>query len=133
MEAFRRGVSIDNLFRETCTVNGEETILMLTIFLIVGGMIFKWLDSMHKQRMAMIDKGVSATDLFGKRRPGDPLPVLKWGLLAVFVGLGLLAGIILHENYRVVEEATPVLGLIMGGVALTIYYGIASVRERRGE
>lgn len=114
-------------------MNGEEMILMLTLFLSVGGLIWKWLDSMHKQKMSLIEKGMSAGDLIGKRRPGDPLSSLKWGLLAIFVGAGLLVGIILHAQFNVVDEVTPVLGLMLGGCALVIYYGIASVKEARGE
>lgn len=107
-------------------MNGEELVLVMSIFLITGGVIWKWIDSSHKQRMAIIEKGVSAEDLVGLRRVGDPLTSLKWGLLGLFVGAGLLLGIILNTNFNVVDEATPALGLLMGGGALLVYYRIAS-------
>lgn len=110
-------------------MNGEELVLSMSIFLIVGAVVWKWIDSSHKQRMAMIEKGVSAVDLLGTRRAGDPITTLKWGLLALFVGGGLLLGIILNTSYNVVDEATPVLGLLMGGGALLVYYRIASRKE----
>jgi hypothetical protein len=114
-------------------VNGEELFLTVMLFLIVGGVIWKWIDSIHKQRMAMIEKGLSSVDLAIKSRPGSPLPVLKWGLVAIFVGSGLLLGIILHRHFNVDEAVTPVLALITGGLALVVYYRVASTKIARGE
>jgi hypothetical protein len=109
-------------------MSGEELMITMTLFLVIGSVLWKGIDSFHKQRMAMIDKGISVGELVGASRRGDPLPILKWGLLAIFVGAGLLLGIILNTNFRVVDTVAPVLGLIMGGIALVVYYRIASSR-----
>lgn len=107
-------------------MNGEELIVAVTFFMAIGFLMWKWLDSRHKQRMAIVERGMLPADFENAlRRAGSPLPTLKWGLLAIFVGTGLLIGIIMNLTLRVDEAITPVLALIMGGVALLVYYRVA--------
>lgn len=106
----------------------EEVIVttLVPIFIVVAlaGMTWKWMDTRHTQRMAMIDKGMNPNE--GTPRPAHPLGMLKWALLVTFVGVGLLLGIILIVNYNAVDEVAPVLSIIFGGIALLVYYHIAA-------
>jgi hypothetical protein len=112
-------------------VNGQEFVSLMTLFLLIAGLLWKGIDSYHKQRMALIENGGTIGQLPTIFRKANPLASLKWGLLAIFVGAGLLLGIILNTNFHVVEEATPALGLIMGGLALVTYYRIASSKVEK--
>jgi len=107
---------------------------ILVPIVLFGGIavvLWKYFEGRHKERMAMIDKGVNPAD-FKSATPfrlwqGSVLSNLKWGLLFVFAGIGLLVGQQL-EYYFGFHEETAVFGsiLIAGGFALIIFYLIAA-------
>jgi hypothetical protein len=109
--------------------------IVVPIFLFGGtaAVLWKYFEGRHKERMAMIEKGVSPADF--KSAPlhpfrlwqGTVLSNLKWGLLLVFAGIGLLVGQQL-EYYFGFHEENAVFGsiLITGGLALIIFYFIAT-------
>jgi H+/gluconate symporter-like permease len=103
----------------------------IILFCAIAIVLWKYFEGRHKERMAMIDKGVNPAE-FKSAPPfrlwqGSVLSNLKWGLLAVFAGIGLLAGQQL-EYYFGFHEESAVFGsiLIAGGLALIIFYLIAA-------
>ncbi len=110
-------------------MNGE---FLIPIFLFGGAawVLTVYFNSRHKERMAMIDKGVNPTDFKGKPIKEwfqtNPLTSLKWGLLAVFVGIGLMIAMYLHRYTDAEESIYLACMLISGGIALVIFYFIAS-------
>lgn len=108
-----------------------DILIPLTIFGGAAVVLWKFFEGRHKERMAMIEKGVTPTD-FKSATPlrlwkGNVLSNLKWGLLFVFAGIGLLVGQQL-EYYFGFHEDSAVFGsiLITGGLALIIFYIIAA-------
>ena len=111
-------------------MNGE---FLVPIFLFGGtaAVLWKYYEGRHKERMAMIEKGVNPAD-FKSSSPlrfwkGNVLSNLKWGLLFLFVGIGLLAGEQMRNIWGLDDEST-IFGcmLITGGLALIIFYIIAA-------
>jgi hypothetical protein len=103
----------------------------LTLFGGAAAVLWKYFEGRHKERMAMIDKGVNPAD-FKSAPPyrlwqGSVLSNLKWGLLFVFAGIGLLVGVQLQYYFGFHEESA-IFGsiLITGGLALIIFYLIAA-------
>jgi len=104
----------------------------LAFFGVVAVVFLKHFETRHKERMAMIEKGVTPAE-FKSAAPhlrlwqGSVLSNLKWGLLFVFAGIGLLVGLQL-ENYFRFEEGTVIFGciLVTGGLALITFYLIAA-------
>ena len=103
----------------------------LTLFGGAAVVLWKFFEGRHKERMAMIDKGVNPAD-FKSATPfrlwqGSVLSNLKWGLLFVFAGIGLLVGEQL-QYYLGFHEESAVFGsiLIAGGLALILFYIIAT-------
>ena len=104
----------------------------LAFFGVVAVVLLKHFETRHKERMAMIEKGVTPGDFKSAAPPlrlwqGSVLSNLKWGLLFVFAGIGLLVGQQL-EYYYGFHEGSAVFGsiLITGGLALIIFYLIAA-------
>jgi hypothetical protein len=104
----------------------------LAFFAGVAAVLLKHFETRHKERMAMIEKGVNPADFKSAAPPfrlwqGSVLSNLKWGLLFIFVGIGLLVGLQL-ENYFRFDEGSVIFGciLITGGLALIIFYFIAA-------
>jgi hypothetical protein len=118
---------------------------ILSTFGIPGFVIWKHIEARNRERMAIIDKGMSAEDireLFHQerreRRNPNPLTNLKWGLLVFFVGIGWFVGDALstriYNQYENVSYNThdllPATMFISGGLALLIFYIVASKKEK---
>lgn len=115
----------------------EPIFVIFIIFTTTGVVLYTWLSSRHKERMAMIEKGVSPADfkagsLRDYLRP-NPLSSLKWGLLAMFVGVGIMVGTILERVYYMADSVYPASMFIFGGLGLVIFYFIASRKLRDSE
>ena len=108
----------------------EPILVVFIIFGSVGLIVWKYLDSRHRERMTMIEKGVNPTDFKGMSLRDvfrlNPLSSLKWGLLAMFVGIGLLVATYLDRTLYWHESVYPASMLIFGGLALIIFYQIAT-------
>jgi sorbitol-specific phosphotransferase system component IIBC len=103
-------------------------LVVFIVFAAVAGALIVYLIVRHKERLAMIEKGVSLADLQGdlRARPLYPLANLKWGLLAGFVGVGLFIADWMDRSLNVGDSIYFASMLIFGGLALVIFYFIAS-------
>jgi hypothetical protein len=108
----------------------EPFFVVLVVFGSVGLVTWRWIEARHKERMAMIEKGVSPADFkgarFGEMFRASPLSSLKWGLLAMFVGIGSLVANWLDSEYGFHDSIYFASMLVFGGLALIIFYFIAS-------
>jgi len=109
-----------------------ELFIPLTFFVVTGAVLWKFFDARHRERMTMIEKGVSPGELKDSlpRLQTNPLSSLKWGLLALFVGLGLIAANWLDRVYLFHDSVYFAGMLVAGGVGLVIFYFIASKKIR---
>jgi hypothetical protein len=102
----------------------------ITLFIVVAIISWKFIDSKHRERNTIIEKGLNPSDYMElyKRHAytSNPLSSLKWGLLALFAGLGYTVATILYSWYRFEEMIFPSMILIFGGLGLIVYYFIAA-------
>jgi hypothetical protein len=117
-------------------MTGPEILIPLTIFGGSAVVAYRYFDGRHKERMAMIEKGVSANELKAAGGPGfskmHPLSNLKWGLVFLFVGAGVLVGNMITEYSRMDEGGVYFASiLISGGLALVLFYIIANARMKK--
>ncbi len=103
----------------------EELLVPITLFVAIAVILWKFLENSHQQKMTMIERGMTPGSLRQERRVRDPLSALKWGLIGTFVGSGLLGGLVLTDLFNLDDGVIPAMALIMGGIALIIYYTIA--------
>ncbi|HAL57119.1 MAG TPA: hypothetical protein DCP63_11770 [Bacteroidetes bacterium] len=110
-------------------MNGE---FLIPVFLFGGtaAVLVVYFNNRHKERMAMIEKGVSPAEFKGtplrEMLRANPLSSLKWGLLTMFVGIGLMVGTFLERSLYWHDSVYPACMLIFGGLALILFYWIAS-------
>ncbi len=92
----------------------------------------------HKERMALIENGLDAS-IFDKPkkekkrkadRPHNKYKALKYGMMAVGLGLGLILGTFLNVFLRIEPLPQFAMMLICGGGALIQYYNIVAKKER---
>ncbi len=97
---------------------------------VIGAVVF----TRHRERMTMIEKGMKAEDLkpfFQKSvRPWSPLSSLKWGMVLIAVGAGILLGLWLESTFQVQGGVFPALIALFGGAALVLFYVIAGKKEQ---
>lgn len=115
-------------------MNGE---FLIPIFLFGGAaaVLIVYYNNRHKERMAMIEKGVNPADFKGAPMREwfrtNPLASLKWGLLAMFVGVGLIVASMLDRLYIMHDSIYVACMLVSGGIALIIFYFIASKKLKQ--
>ena len=88
---------------------------------------YLFFNSRHKIRMALIQHGQDAT-IF-KEEGGDVNSALKYGMVAMGLGLGLFTGSIL--NSLGMEEGPAYFGpmLIFGGAGLILFYLVTKKKK----
>ena len=107
----------------------DDIIIPIFFFFAVAVPVIIWLTSRHKERIKMIEKGLSAEDikaLYSREVHRDPLSSLKWGIIFVLGGAAILLGYTLHHSYNMEESIIPGLVVLFVGVGLVLFYMIAS-------
>ena len=113
-------------------MNGPEILIPLVLFVSIAIVIISYFTTRNRERMAMIEKGLTGEEIkamYTRDVRRDPLSSLKWGILFVLAGMGLMLGVYLRESYNV--ERGIIVGMIalFVGIGLVIFYSIASKRS----
>ncbi|MBI1805719.1 MAG: hypothetical protein HYR76_01555 [Ignavibacteria bacterium] len=110
-------------------MSGEEVLVPLAFFIFLGGVIIAHITARHKERMAMVEKGMSSEDikaLYVRQINRDPLSSLKWGILFVLGGLAVLLGVYLRDNYFANDGVIVGMVCLFVGIGLVTFYSIAA-------
>lgn len=109
----------------------EDVFIVLIIFAAIFGIVFVIATARNRERMAMIEKGVSPKDFLTDRRPNS-YGILKWALLLVGIGFGLFIGSVLETYTSIHEEpAYFASALFFGGAGLFTAFLIAKNAEEK--
>lgn len=107
----------------------EPIVVSVTFFMSVVAIMGSIIITRHRERVMMIDRGLKSDEIKSLyARPGgpvNPLNSLKWGILFIAVGVGILVSIWLHETYLLSEGVFPGLIALAGGIGLLAFYFIA--------
>ena len=117
---------------------GPEVIIFTSLFAAIFGIVYIIVTSRHRQRMALIEKGMTPGDFAAVKQAGRGY-TLKLGLLMVGLGLGVLCGYALSWVMPVQpspydqdpDNPVPYFFSILsfGGAALIIDHYLASKRK----
>ena len=101
-----------------------EVIIPITLFASVFGIVYMFLTTRHKERMAMIEKGMDLSLLTKKSDSSSPINfwVIKLGLLMVGIAIGVFIGSLASKGLMGEDEAYPTMILLFGGLALLSSY-----------
>ncbi len=104
-----------------------QVIIPIAFFAAVIVIIYLYLRK--KERMALIEKGQPASLLETKKNVPS---VLKWGMLFIGIGTGIIVGRIL-ALYTAMGEEESFFSMVFlcGGIALLIYHFIARNLEKK--
>jgi hypothetical protein len=109
---------------KTSTPMGPEVIVPTAMFAVIFGIVYVSISSRHRQRMAMIEKGITPGSMTAK-------PNGSWayamGLLAIGIGIGIAAGWFMDKVMFGAEWGNNPLPyfisvLLCGGASLVIYH-----------
>jgi len=114
-------------------VSINEVYIPIVLFISAAAVIIMNIASRHRERLTMIEKGLSAEDiktLFSReQRRDNSLGVLKWGILAIFVGAAVLVGNYLDSVYGLKDGIIVGLVTLSGGLGLVVFYVIAAKKQ----
>ncbi len=108
-------------------------IAIIFTFGIPGLIIFFAIYNRHKERMRLIEKGLSGDEVkayfqgFNAKSLPNRFSPLKWGILFTMVGIGIFIGIILEEA-GFSESLIPVMILVFAGLGFLVYYFVLNAK-----
>ncbi len=96
----------------------EPILIPLIVFSSIFGIFYVFLKTRNKERLSLIEKGADAS-LFATKKTHRSNLTLKFGMLAIGIGTGILIASIL-ESYTVLDEevAYPSMIFLFGGLFL---------------
>ena len=109
-------------------MNVGEVIIPVVIFLVIFGIFYLYFSSRNKERMALIEKGADASIFFGpksEKTEGSGKWILKIGVLAIGIALGVLVGAALESAGMDDDVAYPASIFLFGGIGLVTAYFLA--------
>lgn len=106
----------------------NQLVGLMAVILIFGGtptavvLIYYFSrNAKHKERMALIEKGMDASIFMNEEMPY--YSALMWGMLVFGIGLGSFLGYILSVYTSLGQEyMIPTMSLMFGGLGLIGYY-----------
>ncbi|MFD2144267.1 DUF6249 domain-containing protein [Mucilaginibacter antarcticus] len=105
----------------------RDAIVSITLFAAVFGMVYVFLMTRHRERMAILERNLTSV----------PFPItnfnhltLKYGLLLIGLGVGFLMGTVLESLGMKDDIAYLSMILIFGGVGLIVSYLIIQTQKK---
>ena len=103
----------------------SEALIAIVFFGIIFGMFFLWINSRHKERMSLIEKGEKAENIFGNPPGRTRKWILNLGIFAGGIALGVLVGSLLESLGMKEEQAYTASVFLFGGASLVAAFFIS--------
>lgn len=105
----------------------EEILVPFIVFAAIFGVIYVYLSTRNKERLALIEKGADATLFKSGYKFNWKNFSLTTGLFLVGIGLGIMVGAILYNTIEMDEGAAYTLSIFLfAGLSLIVNYLIVN-------
>lgn len=102
----------------------DAILIPLSLFTAIFGIVYLYLSTRNKERLALIEKGVDASIFMKSRQSGNSflkIILLNLSLLLMGVGVGVFIALLLTTYTSLNEDAIyPAMIFLISGVALFI-------------
>lgn len=107
----------------------EEILIPISLFLAIFGIVYLYLSTRNKERLALIEKGADASIFMRGKLHAAPIwkiLILNLALLLMAIGLGVFIASFLHYNLGVDDDvAYPGTIFLMSGIGLFIGFNMS--------
>ena len=104
----------------------EEILIPISLFLAIFGIVYLYLNTRNKERLALIEKGADASIFMkgkGHTAPIWKVLILNIALLLMSIGVGIFVASLLDYGLGVDEDvAYPATIFLMAGIGLFVGY-----------
>ncbi len=101
---------------------GPEVIILPIMFGVIFGVIYLFISSRHKERLALIEKGADASIFYSNKKTASPIwkvLILNFSMILFGIGIGIFIAGMLHYGLGVEESiAYPGTIFTMAGAGL---------------
>ena len=105
-----------------------NVLLLLTAVILIVSLAYIIINTRHKEKMAMLEKGFNPSE-----QNDDPFPnPLKIGMFLMGIGLGFLAAFFLDEFIITTNENPaiyPGMIFVFGGLSQVLFYRISQKKK----
>lgn len=110
-------------------------IAIVMTFGIPGIIIFWYLYTKHRERMRLIEKGLTPEEVKAyftetNNKPKNPYSSLKWGVLLTFIGAGIFLANLFEGIYDLEEGVMMGIIVLCAGLGFLVYFGIVSSKMK---
>jgi flagellar biosynthesis protein FliQ len=106
----------------------EEILIPISLFLAIFGIVYLYLSTRNRERLALIEKGADASIFMGKNNSNtsfSKILLLNLSLLLMGIGVGVFIALILTTYSSLNEGALyPASIFTMAGVALFVGFNM---------
>jgi hypothetical protein len=106
----------------------EDILIPISMFLAIFGIVYLYLSTRNKERLALIEKGADASIFMRGKQHAAPIwkiLILNLALLLMAIGIGVFIASILHFNLGFDEDvAYPGTIFLMAGIGLFIGFNM---------
>ncbi len=106
----------------------EEILIPISFFGAIFGIVYLYLSTRNKERLALIEKGADASIFMGNKSNRSPMwkvLLLNLALLLMAIGIGVLLGLLIQEGFEFYNDAIfPGIIFFMSGLGLLIGFNM---------
>ena len=112
----------------------EDILVPLIVFATGFGIVYLFLTTRNKERMALIEKGADAKMFNSGKKLSWKNFALSVGMLAIGIGLGVIVAAILESTTSIGEKvAYPSMIFLFAGISLVLYFFLARKLNNKDE
>jgi hypothetical protein len=108
----------------------EGILIPISFFGTIFGVLYMHYTTRHKERIALIEKGMDASVFYPNEKVKSKFYSLQFGILGVCIGVGILLGSLLHHIGLKQEVAYNSMIFLMGGVGLIAFH-IINLKQQK--